>query len=321
MNRAAPRSRVPLGQRSVNNVENQTNGLKAEASSSSSSSSSSSVAKATIIPPSRKDSKPVSHSSFNRQASAATITTVSSEASSNCGSSNGGGGGVCVSGSEGNRAFDSLSSETLRRVVGSVATAGGGGGDDEAGATRKQPLAPSRAIGGQSKQNRHNVVVPSSVATKKEGAGASSSSSSASNNNIGSGSAGEPITIVEHRKRPCGDGHTVHTYLRGKLLGKGGFAKVYKVTSLDTNKEYAVKIVPKANLVKSRARQKVSPPSLFFRSPFHRDCGTSWVRIGRSRRMHDCSPFPFHSNVYIFILSTSFRPLLSSWRLRSCKRK
>jgi hypothetical protein len=179
-----------------------------------------------------------------------------------------------VSGSEGNRAFDSLSSETLRRVVGSVATAGGGGGDDEAGATRKQPLAPSRAIGGQSKQNRHNVVVPSSVATKKEGAGASSSSASASasNNNIGSGTAGEPITIVEHRKRPCGDGHTVHTYLRGKLLGKGGFAKVYKVTSLDTNKEYAVKIVPKANLVKSRARQKVSPPPLLFRSPFHRVC-------------------------------------------------
>jgi polo-like kinase 1 len=66
------------------------------------------------------------------------------------------------------------------------------------------------------------------------------------------------VTIIEHRKRPCGDGYTVHKYLRGKLLGKGGFAKVYKVTSLDTNKEYAIKIVPKANLVKSRARQKVS---------------------------------------------------------------
>lgn len=67
----------------------------------------------------------------------------------------------------------------------------------------------------------------------------------------------ESVTIIEHRKRPCGDGYTVHKYLRGKLLGKGGFAKVYKATSLDTNKEYAIKIVPKANLVKSRARQKV----------------------------------------------------------------
>ena len=64
--------------------------------------------------------------------------------------------------------------------------------------------------------------------------------------------------IVEHRKRPNGDGYTVHQYLRGKLLGKGGFAKVYQVTSLDTNKIYAAKIVPKANLVKNRARQKVS---------------------------------------------------------------
>jgi serine/threonine protein kinase len=45
--------------------------------------------------------------------------------------------------------------------------------------------------------------------------------------------------------------------MRGKLLGKGGFAKVYQVTSLDTNKIYAAKIVPKANLVKNRARQKV----------------------------------------------------------------
>ena len=64
--------------------------------------------------------------------------------------------------------------------------------------------------------------------------------------------------IIEHRKRPSGDGYTVHKYMRGKLLGKGGFAKVYEVTSLDTNKVYAVKIVPKANLVKNRARQKVS---------------------------------------------------------------
>lgn len=50
----------------------------------------------------------------------------------------------------------------------------------------------------------------------------------------------------------------MHKYMRGKMLGKGGFAKVYQVTSLDTNKIYAVKIVPKANLVKNRARQKVS---------------------------------------------------------------
>ena len=67
----------------------------------------------------------------------------------------------------------------------------------------------------------------------------------------------EPIEFEEHRRKPNGEGHTVHRYLRGKMLGKGGFAKVYHCTSLDTNRSYAVKVVQKANLVKSRARQKV----------------------------------------------------------------
>ncbi len=70
----------------------------------------------------------------------------------------------------------------------------------------------------------------------------------------------EPIEIEELRRKPNGEGHTVHRYLRGKMLGKGGFAKVYLCTSLDTNRSYAVKVVPKANLVKSRARQKVRYP-------------------------------------------------------------
>ena len=83
----------------------------------------------------------------------------------------------------------------------------------------------------------------------------SSSSSSIKDNKLANSS---DSIIIEHRKRPNGDGYTVHKYMRGKMLGKGGFAKVYQVTSLDTNKIYAVKIVPKANLVKNRARQKVS---------------------------------------------------------------
>ncbi len=68
-----------------------------------------------------------------------------------------------------------------------------------------------------------------------------------------------PVEIEEHRRKPNGEGHTIHRYIRGKMLGKGGFAKVYLCTSLDTNRTYAVKIVPKANLVKTRARQKVRP--------------------------------------------------------------
>lgn len=68
---------------------------------------------------------------------------------------------------------------------------------------------------------------------------------------------GDSVIIEEKRKKANGDGYTLHRYLRGRLLGKGGFAKVYLCTAMDTNKTYAIKIVPKANLVKARARQKV----------------------------------------------------------------
>jgi hypothetical protein len=63
--------------------------------------------------------------------------------------------------------------------------------------------------------------------------------------------------IEEKRKRSNGDGFSIHRYTLGRLLGKGGFAKVYLCTAMDTGKNYAVKVVPKANLVKARARQKV----------------------------------------------------------------
>lgn len=86
------------------------------------------------------------------------------------------------------------------------------------------------------------------------------SDSNRSNNNANSSAdqyAHEETIIEENRKRSNGEGFTVHRYTLGRLLGKGGFAKVYLCTAMDTGKNYAVKVVPKANLVKARARQKV----------------------------------------------------------------
>ncbi len=49
----------------------------------------------------------------------------------------------------------------------------------------------------------------------------------------------------------------VKRYARGKVLGKGGFAKCYEVTNLETKKIMAAKIIPKATLTKNRARLKL----------------------------------------------------------------
>jgi len=52
----------------------------------------------------------------------------------------------------------------------------------------------------------------------------------------------------------------VKRYAKGKLLGKGGFAKCFEVTNLETKKVLAAKIIQKSSLTKSRARQKVFSP-------------------------------------------------------------
>lgn len=80
---------------------------------------------------------------------------------------------------------------------------------------------------------------------------------SSQRNNAEDNNDGVEVMIEEKRKRADGNGYSSHRYTRGRLLGKGGFAKVYLCTAMDTGKNYAVKVVPKANLVKARARQKV----------------------------------------------------------------
>lgn len=81
----------------------------------------------------------------------------------------------------------------------------------------------------------------------------------------------EEIVFEERRRNSSGDGYTIHKYTRGRLLGKGGFAKVYWCTSMDTGRNYAVKVVPKANLVKSRARQKLQAEIKIHRTLRHKN--------------------------------------------------
>jgi polo-like kinase 1 len=64
---------------------------------------------------------------------------------------------------------------------------------------------------------------------------------------------GEVIIIEEKISKVNGD-TAVKRYARGRILGKGGFAKCYEVTNLETKKILAAKIIPKNTLTKNRAR-------------------------------------------------------------------
>lgn len=46
----------------------------------------------------------------------------------------------------------------------------------------------------------------------------------------------------------------VRKYLKGKFLGKGGFAKCYEFNNLENKRISAAKIIQKSSLTKSRAK-------------------------------------------------------------------
>jgi len=67
----------------------------------------------------------------------------------------------------------------------------------------------------------------------------------------------EQQIIIEEKITKVNGESAIKRYARGKLLGKGGFAKCYETTNLETKRVQAAKIIVKASLTKSRARQKL----------------------------------------------------------------
>lgn len=74
-----------------------------------------------------------------------------------------------------------------------------------------------------------------------------------------------PSIIVE-KSRSSG---TVRRYEKGRLLGKGGFARCYCIRDCATGKEYACKVVAKDSLKRSRAKQKLLTEIKIHRSLNH----------------------------------------------------
>lgn len=70
------------------------------------------------------------------------------------------------------------------------------------------------------------------------------------NNNNNNDDYDVPKFIVDHTTRA--------TYMKGRFLGKGGFARVHEVTDLTTNQTYAGKIIPKCRITKPHHKEKIA---------------------------------------------------------------
>ena len=94
--------------------------------------------------------------------------------------------------------------------------------------------------------------------------------------------------IEERISKPDG-GETVTKYLKGKLLGKGGFAKCYELKCLNNKKTYAVKIIDKASMTKSSTKSKLKSEIKIHKSMSH-------INIVKFERY-----FEDNENVYILL--------------------
>lgn len=75
---------------------------------------------------------------------------------------------------------------------------------------------------------------------------------------VSSRSGAEEEEIIEETHKDSTGKLFTRKFIKGRLLGKGGFAKVFLAHSLPNKTPYAFKIVQKSSLVKDRARRKVS---------------------------------------------------------------
>ena len=61
-------------------------------------------------------------------------------------------------------------------------------------------------------------------------------------------------TIVEEKVVKYNGEICIKKYLKGKFLGKGGFARCYEFTNLENKRVSAAKIIMKSSLTKTRAK-------------------------------------------------------------------
>ena len=61
-------------------------------------------------------------------------------------------------------------------------------------------------------------------------------------------------TMVEEKVKQSNGEIGIRRYLKGKFLGKGGFAKCFEFINAETTFVHAAKVIQKSSLTKSRAK-------------------------------------------------------------------
>uniref|UniRef100_A0A9J7XUD9 Serine/threonine-protein kinase PLK n=2 Tax=Cyprinus carpio TaxID=7962 RepID=A0A9J7XUD9_CYPCA len=100
------------------------------------------------------------------------------------------------------------------------------------------------------------------------------------------------------------DAKTGRTYCKGKLLGKGGFARCYEMTDLANNKMYAVKVIPQSRVSKPHQRGKIINEIELHKSLQHKHV------VKFSHHFED------QDNIYIFLELCSRKSLAHIWKAR-----
>ena len=81
----------------------------------------------------------------------------------------------------------------------------------------------------------------------------------------------ENQNIVEEKITKVTGEIQIRKYIKGRLLGKGGFAKCYEFINTESKKITAAKVIPKQSLVKSRAKQKLISEIKIHKSLHHQN--------------------------------------------------
>ncbi|CAD7683656.1 unnamed protein product [Nyctereutes procyonoides] len=87
----------------------------------------------------------------------------------------------------------------------------------------------------------------------------------------GAAAPGAPVAAPPAKEIPevLVDPRSRRRYLRGRFLGKGGFAKCFEISDADTKEVFAGKIVPKSLLLKPHQKEKMSMEISIHRSLAH----------------------------------------------------